>query len=92
MPTAPCPTERACALTLSNLFLDGTLPEWQRNGMARDLANLPFNIDQIESFLWNDVYPALIWNLIAYTGSQHCDFTSFILSPVDYTVEEIIPY
>ena len=63
-------TQGACALILSELFPNGDLPSWYRNAIARDLDRQSCTIAEMETLLWNDVYPALIWNLLYYPGQS----------------------
>ena len=67
MATPLTPVERTCALLLSDLFLDGD-PTCHYDYMVRELDELPMLISEIEDFLWGEVYPVLIWNLVACAG------------------------
>jgi hypothetical protein len=62
------PRERDCAYALSVIFLDTQLDEWRLHGTARQLVETGMIILDIETLLWDDFYPVLIWNVVAPSG------------------------
>jgi len=77
------PPERACALSLSDLFLDAGLQDWQLQAVAEELAELPLQLEEIEAFLWKEVFPVLIWNLVAHVGQWGGFTEEEVCDPID---------
>jgi len=76
------PVERTCTLLLSDLFLDGD-PTYHYDHVARQLDELPTLISEIENFLWGEVYPVLIWNLLDTTGQWGMFFEDQVCDPIN---------
>lgn len=68
MPQPLTPTaSRACFL-LSELFLDTTLSEAQKNNLSREIHTLGLCLPELLDLLRNDVFPACYHNLYEVAG------------------------
>jgi hypothetical protein len=63
------PNRRPVWEALSEGFLVDEIPTAELQRLGQTLAASPYTVDEIEEILYDEVYPACIWNVISLTAA-----------------------